>query len=222
VIFAAVFTWILLFAACGWYTPLIVRGKVQPPPATWILAAAGINIAAVAALNVPNRTLIENVTLYAAAVEIDIVFTVLAVYLSRRGQWRSSLNTFQWTCLGVMVVSVLRWIFGSGGPKETFWILQTLFVLAYVVTAVKALQVRWVFDSIVNWLLICSAAVAGLVPAILKESPYGIFNSVRAIVSAGFLVWFFVSLDRKDGWKALSREAATNKEFYTDVWRRIW
>lgn len=203
-----------LLAAMGWYCPLIVRRRVNPVPATWIIACMAINIAMVSYHNIPGRTLIENVTLYAAAFEITAVLLVVLVVLWRGGELKVAFDRLQITSLVVMTATLVYWAFNKEQAGVTFWTTQTLMVVSYVPTCAKAIKRGTAFDSIGNWSFICIGAIFGSVPAIMMSSPYGLGNSARAVVSSAITVGILLYLDRKNNWSRWRDEVDTLASFY--------
>ena len=211
---AGLLTFLSLMGAMGWYCPLILRRRVNPAPATWIIGTLAMNLAMVSYHAIPGRTLIENVTLYAAAFEITIVLGVLAVVLWRSGEFRVAFDWMQKSCLVVMIVAVIYWAFNKEQSDVTFWTTQTLLVVAYIATIAKAIQRRTAFDSIGNWSFIFAGSVIGTIPAVMMASPYGIANSIRAVVASGITVFVLVYFDRRNGGSRWKDEVETLASFY--------
>ena len=211
---AGLLTFLSLMGAMGWYCPLILRRRVNPAPATWIIGCLAMDLAMVSYHAIPGRTLIENVTLYAAAFEITIVLGVLAVVLWRSGEFRVAFDWMQKSCLVVMVVAVIYWSFNKEQSNVTFWTTQTLLVVAYIATIAKAIQRRTAFDSIGNWSFIFAGSVIGTIPAVMMASPYGIANSIRAVVASGITVFVLVYFDRRNGGSRWKDEVETLASFY--------
>ena len=211
---AGLLTFLSLMGAMGWYCPLILRRRVNPAPATWIIGILAMNLAMVSYHAIPGRTLIENVTLYAAAFEITIVLGVLAVVLWRSGEFRVAFDWMQKSCLVVMIVAVIYWAFNKEQSDVTFWTTQTLLVVAYIATIAKAIQRRTAFDSIGNWSFIFAGSVIGTIPAVMMASPYGIANSIRAVVASGITVFVLVYFDRRNGGSRWKDEVETLASFY--------
>ena len=200
--------------AMGWYCPLILRRRVNPAPATWIIGCLATNLAMVSYHAIPGRTLIENVTLYAAAFEITIVLGVLAMVLWRSGEFKVAFDWMQKSCLVVMMVAVVYWAFNKEQSNVTFWTTQTLLVVAYIATIAKAIQQRTAFDSIGNWSFIFAGSVIGTIPAVMMASPYGIANSIRAVVASGITVFVLVYFDKRNGGSRWKDELETLASFY--------
>ena len=211
---AGLLTFLSLMGAMGWYCPLILRRRVNPAPATWIIGTLAMNLAMVSYHAIPGRTLIENVTLYAAAFEITIVLGVLAVVLWRSGEFKVAFDWMQKSCLVVMVAAVIYWSFNREQSNITFWTTQTLLVVAYIATIAKAIQRRTAFDSIGNWSFIFAGSVIGTIPAVMMASPYGIANSIRAVVASGITVFVLVYFDRRNGGSRWKDEVETLASFY--------
>ncbi len=204
-----------LLAAMGWYCPLIIRRRVNPVPATWIIACMAINIAMLSYHNIPGRTLIENVTLYAAAFEISAVLLVVLVVLGRAGELKVAFDRLQYASLFVMLVTVIYWASSKGPAEEvTFWTTQTLMVVSYVPTCARAIRRGTAFDSIGNWSLICIGAIFGTLPALMMQSPYGLGNSARAVISSTITVGILLYFDRKNYWSRWRDEIETLASFY--------
>ena len=200
--------------AMGWYCPLILCRRVNPAPATWIIGTIAMNLAMVSYHAIPGRTLIETVTLYVAAFEITIVLGVLAVVLWRSGEFKVAFDWMQKSCLVVMVAVVIYWSFNKEQSNVTFWTTQTLLVVAYIATIAKAIQRRTAFDSIGNWSFIFAGSVIGTIPAVMMASPYGIANSIRAVVASGITVFVLVYFDRRNGGSRWKDEVETLASFY--------
>ena len=200
--------------AMGWYCPLILRRRVNPAPATWIIGTLAMNLAMISYHAIPGRTLIENVTLYAAAFEITIVLGVLAMVLWRSGEFKVAFDWMQKSCLVVMMVAVVYWAFNKEQSNVTFWTTQTLLVVAYIATIAKAIQQRTAFDSIGNWSFIFAGSVIGTIPAVMMASPYGIANSIRAVVASGITVFVLVYFDKRNGGSRWKDELETLASFY--------
>lgn len=211
---AGLLTFLSLIGAMGWYFPLILRRRVNPAPATWIIGCLAMNLAMVSYHVIPGRTLIENVTLYAAAFEITLVLALLVVVLWRAGEFRVAFDWMQRLCIAVMVAALIYWAFNKKQADVTFWTTQALLVVAYFATIVKAIQRRTAFDSIGNWSFIFAGSIIGSIPALMMVSPYGIANSIRAVVSSGITVGILIYYDRKNGQSRWKDEKETVADFY--------
>lgn len=211
---AGLLTFLSLMGAMGWYYPLILRRRVNPAPATWIIGCFAMNLAMVSYHAIPGRTLIENITLYAAAFEITIVLVLLVVMLLRSGEFRVAFDWMQKLCLVVMAVTLIYWAFNKKQAGVTFWTTQALLVVAYLATITKAIQRRIAFDSIGNWSFVFAGSIIGSIPAFMMASPYGIANSVRAIVASGITVAVLIYYDRKNGQSCWKNEKETIANFY--------
>ena len=211
---AGLLTFLSLMGAMGWYCPLILRRRVNPAPATWIIGCFAMNLAMISYHAIPGRTLIENVTLYAAAFEITIVLGLLAVVLWRSGEFKVAFDWMQKLCLVVMVVAVVYWAFNKEQSNVTFWTTQTLLFVAYIATIAKAIQRRTAFDSIGNWSFIFAGSVIGTIPAVMMASPYGSANSIRAVVASGITVFVLVYFDKRNGGSRWKDELETVASFY--------
>lgn len=205
----------------GWYCPLILRRRVQPAPATWIIGCLAMNLAMVSYHAIPGRTVIENVTLYVAALEIVIVLTVLMWVLWRSGEFRVAFDWVQKSCLVVMALALGYWAFHRDQSHVTFWTTQAMLVVAYLATIGKALQRREAFDSLGNWGLILTGSLVGSIPAIMMESSYGLMNSARAIIASGFTFYLLCRLDRKSGWSRWRDEVTTLSGVYGEPLRKM-
>lgn len=213
-VLGGILTCAMLVAATAWYLPLIVRRRVQPAPATWIIGTLAMNLAMVSYHAIPGRTVLENITLYAAALQITVILAVLMVVLWRSGALRVAFDGFQKFCLGVMVASLCYWATHRDQPGVTFWTTQVLLVVAYTATIARAIQRKTAFDSIGNWACICAASLAGSIPAIVAWSPYGLGNSVRAVVSSAITVIILIAYDRRNGGARWKDEVTTLRGFY--------
>lgn len=208
-----------------WYCPLVIRRKVHPVPATWIVGTATMNIGAVAYLSIPGRSIIANVTLLVAALEISVVLCVVLITLHRHGELRIAFDRLQKIVLLIASHTIAYWV-GTGvirgdarGAETTFWIMQFLLVMAYVPTAVKVLKRRTAFDSILNWGFITLGCAFGAVPALVLWNGHGMFNSARGLLSSGLLVTLFIFFDKKEGWKRLRAEVKDNLGWVVGVLR---
>ena len=211
---AGMLTFLLLILSMVWYGPLILRRRVKPAIATWIILFLAMNLATISYHAIPDRTLIENVTLYASALEITIIFILLVVVLWRSGEFKVAFDWMQKLCIVVMVMVVIYWAFNSGQSHVTFWATQTLLVVAYIATIAKAVQLRTAFDSIGSWSFIFASSIVGTIPAIMLTSHYGVANSIRAIVSSGITVAVLVYYDKKNDHNRWKDEKETLVDFY--------
>jgi hypothetical protein len=211
---AGLLAFLSLMGAMGWYIPLILKHRVSPAPATWIVGTIAMDISLMAYHAIPGRTVIENATLYAAAFEITIVTIVLLVVLHRSGQLMVAFDGLQKTILGIMAATLVYWLFHRDQPSVTFWTTQTLLVVAYVATIGKAIQRRSAFDSIGNWGLILFASIVGTIPAVMMHSPYGLANSIRAVGSSGITVLILIYFDQRAGHPRWNDEKETLAKVY--------
>jgi len=154
------------------------------------------------------------VTLYVAAFEITIVLGALVVVLWRSGEFKVAFDWLQKTCLVVMLAVMFYWALNKERANITFWTTQTLLIVAYIATITKAIQRRTAFDSIGNWSLILVGSIIGSIPAVMVASPYGIANSIRAVVASGITVFVLVYYDRRNGGSRWKDEKETLARFY--------
>ncbi len=204
--------------AVGWYCPLILRRRVNPAPATWIIACLAINLSMVAYHAIPGRSLmaklISNASLYGAALEITIVLIVLVFVLWRANELRIAFDWVQKSCLAVMCLTLLYWYSHHDQARATFWTTQALMIVAYIATISKAIQCRTAFDSIGNWGLIFAACTVGLVAALLMRDLYGIANAARGSIMSVVTLLILVHFDRQAGYTRWRDEVITLRSFY--------
>ncbi len=213
----------VFFLTIVWYAPLIVRRKVTPVPATWIVGATTLDVGAFAYLQIPGRPLMANVTLLAAAVEISMALTTVLYTLHRDGGLRQTrFDVVQKSVLCVTFFTLLYWGWSGGahadkrGAQITFWVMQFLMITAYIPSVIRAYGLKRAFDSIGNWALIFSACVIGFVPAYAAPETarfYAVFNSWRGVVSSGVLLSFLLYFDKKNGWVGWRAEVASHREW---------
>ncbi len=217
----------VFFLTVCWYAPLIVRRKVTPVPATWIVGATTLDIGAFAYLQIPGRPLMANVTLLAAAIEISMALATVLYTLQRDGGLRKTrFDAVQKSVLCVTLLTLLYWGWSGGmhadkrGAQITFWVMQLLMAAAYIPSVIRAYGSRRAFDSIGNWGLIFSACVIGFIPAYAAPEAtrfYAVFNSWRGFISAGILLSFLLYFDKKNGWVGWRAEVASHHEWLRRV-----
>lgn len=201
-----------------WYCPLIIKRRVTPPPATWIIGSIAMNISAWS-YYMTGRAWIDNVIVYSAALEILIVTTTLVVSLARQGELIVSFDRVQKACL-VTMACILGYWYINRDAEVTFITTQTMMVLAYVPTVAKGLKVKRAFDAIGNWGLILLATVVGGVIPFITGNELGQFASVRAILTSGFTVGMLLYYDQKQGWVRWQDELQTLRSVYFSRPRR--
>lgn len=211
---AGILTFLCLMGTVFWYCPLILRRRVKPAPATWIILFLAMNLAMLSYSAIPGRTMIENVTLYAATLGITIILLFIIVVLLKSGEFNVAFDGMQRFCLAVMMLALVYWAFNKDQSNVTFWTTQTLLVVGYIATILRAIKLKTAFDSIGNWSFIFAGSVIGSIPAIAMWSSYGMANSARAVVSSGITVFILIYYDRKSGGLRWSDEISTLADFY--------
>lgn len=204
----------LFVVVMAWYLPLLIRRRVQPAPATWIVGMFAMNISAFAAWYIPGSVIANNITLYSATVEISIVTIVMMFMIESDGTQHITFDRLQKTCLWITAAILVYWMLHHDQPQVTFWTTQVLLLIAYIATIGKAIRKRTAFDSIGNWGLICLASIVGSTPAIMSWNLYGLANSIRAILSSGFTVGILIYFDRRNDWRRWKDELQTLGNFY--------
>lgn len=200
-----------------WYLPQIIMRRVTPAPATWIVGTTAMWIAVFAYHSLPNRTVIENVALYAAAAEISAILITLITVLYWSGALKVHFDRLQWFCIVAMLVPLAYWILHreEGALKVTFWTTQTMLVVAYIATLGKLLQRKAAFDSLIHWGAVLLMSLFGAVPAFQEAffgsgRLYGLGNSVRSVTSSAIIVSLFCLYDSRAGWSRIKDEVDTN------------
>lgn len=201
----------------GWYCPLIIRRRVNPVPATWIIATIAMNIATWSYNSIPGRSVIENASLYAAALEITLVTVVLLFVLTRAGELYIAFDNIQKVSLAIMSITVLYWAYNretESARLVTYWTTQTLMTVAYIPTIVKVVRRGVAFDSIGNWGFIFLGSVIGTVPAVIGQNPYAVGNSLRAVLMSGITIGLLVYFDYRNGRERWDDEVQTLGRVY--------
>src|SRR5688572_24571313 len=106
--FLALVSAVMMMTVTVWYCPLIIKRRVTPPPATWIIGSIAMNLSA-ASYYATGRPWIDNVVVYTAAVEIVIVTAVLLVSLYRHNELVVSFDLVQKVCLASMMGIMVYW-----------------------------------------------------------------------------------------------------------------
>ncbi len=216
--FASLLSLLLFAATVGWYCPLVIRRRVNPAPATWIIACLAMNLSMIAYQAIPDRSfsekLVANTALYAAALEITIITFSILIVQARSGELRVAFDGVQSACLSTMALTLVYWGLHRNQPGVTFWTTQVLMVVAYFATIGKALRRRAAFDSIGNWGLIFLASAVGLIAALLTHSHHGIVNTLRGAVMSATTLGILIYYDRRNGNGRWRDELATLSSFY--------
>ena len=202
----------MMMTVTVWYCPQIILRRVTPPPATWIISTIAMNLSA-ASYYATGKPWVDNVVVYAAAVEIIIVTTVLLTTLYRYNELVISFDWVQKACL-ISMVGITAYWFINRDAMLTFKTTQTLMVLAYVPVVIKGLKLKTAFDSIGSYSWICGSAVVGGAIPFITNNELAQFASVRAVVTSGLTVLMFIYFDRQQNWQRWKGEIRTLKEVY--------
>lgn len=195
---------LVMMSAVLWYCPLIIRRKVAPPPATWIIASVAMTISALA-YYATGRSWIDGVTVYASTVEILIVTTVLHISLFRHKEFSISFDWIQKLSLAIMAGILVYWYFNRNA-SVTFVTTQSLMLVAYIPTVAKLLKLKKAFDSIGNWGIIFLASIIGGVIPFVNGNHLAEFSAARAVIASGLTFFLFIYYDRANGWVRLKSE----------------
>ncbi|MEX2436901.1 MAG: hypothetical protein WD471_01920 [Candidatus Paceibacterota bacterium] len=217
--FTASMTVLFLVVVTAWYVPLIWYEKVNPAPATYIIGTMAMWIAMISYHVIPERTIVENITLYVGAFQVTIILLVIIYVYVSNGSWKLEFDWVQKTCLTGIVVALIYWYFNQGQSHVVFWGTQILLVFAYVATIIRAFQRKIAFDAIGNWGFICMASIFGSFPAVVMMSPYGIGNSLRAVIASGLTMSLLIYYDKRSGYSRWQIEKQTLTNFYGNVFK---
>ena len=199
-------TFVVMMLAAVWYCPLIVKSRVKPAPATWIVGCMGMSLSVWFYWHTANRTFMGNVLNFAAMVEIATVFVVLMITLWRRGELRLAFDGLQRFCIATMICAFVYWYFNKDQAGLAFWIAQGMLAVAHFATVFKIVGLGRNVDSLGNWGFILAGSLIGAIPAFMSGNHYGIVNSIRAVVLTIITLGTLAFFDKKNGWEQFKNE----------------
>ena len=192
----AALTAVTMLVATVWYVYLVVRGRIAPVLASWIILATTMTLSYAAYWHAPNHTIAGNIGNLTGVVSTVAILASIIGREWKTGWGRSRFNAFQMQCLagaGVIIViwSILRFVIGGGSAAFISNVLtQILMVIGYVALVERLWTTRKERESLFSWTFIFLASSLSFGPALYPATDWlGLLYAFRATVTSGIAVW---------------------------------
>ena len=201
------FKWITILTmvvATGWYIPLLYKEKIAPAPAAWIIATIAMCLSWATYWETPNHSFVGNIGIITSTGSIIILTVFYLMLLWIRGKLRVSFTRFQYLSLALTLLILMFWknpfyLEQVERAKMSFWALQAILILSYLVMIQKIVSIKKNPDSIVMWIIVGIASIFALQAAYISNDIFGIWNSKRAIASSLVIIPLMIAYDLKNG-----------------------
>ncbi|MEK7672451.1 MAG: hypothetical protein AAB373_01060 [Patescibacteria group bacterium] len=172
-----------VLACASFYFVGIIRGKVQPVLATWLLFLFGTVLSILT-----NFAETGWDGLMANSFNLIDTFAVMFLFcvMLLRKNVRKTFTAFEKYCIGAVVLVFAGWIF-SGENVVAHLAIQVIFTIAYLPTFAHMWQAKSNTESLPMWCFACLAPVFGLVEPLRSGAFLPLVYNLRTVIST-FLV----------------------------------
>lgn len=175
------------------YTWLVVKKKVKPALAMWVMFSVAVGMSLITYLAEGNYGFFDNVL---NTVDLIYVLTV-SVAILIFGDKSSKISRFDLGCLAAVLLIVVFWIFTQNHLVTNFFV-QTILVIAYFPVIQRMLKTRENSESFIIWGGMLIAPVFSLLSS---KGILATVYSVRAIICVGSLMllmlWVEISAKKR-------------------------
>ncbi len=180
-----------------WYTGIYLRemmkGRVKPVLATWLLFVLGTSLSIVTNFKETGvQGFGANIFNLTDALGVTIIF-LFALF---RPNTNRRFDTFEKSCLSAVGIVFIFWLL-SGQSVVSHLLVQCVFVVAYLPTLRKLWSAEANTESIVTWSLNTMAAGLGIIPPLINHDLLPLVYCIRGTVSAFLVVVFSLRAKNK-------------------------
>ncbi len=187
---------IIMMAGSFWYCYQILREKVHPPPATFIILSLTFPFAFYMYAQNPNWSFTANIGLTSAIMSVWVVAVFLITKLSLQKKLRIEVNLFQRITFLASFVILVFW-FLTKDQFMAYILLQVSALISYIPVIKKLWKAQKNQDSIVFWgSLFLSTCVASYA-AYEKNDVQSWIYILRAIPSTTIVIVLMVRIELK-------------------------
>jgi hypothetical protein len=186
---------VIMTAGSLWYCYQILREKVQPPPATFIILSSTFPFAFYMYAQNPNWSFTANIGLSAATANVWMVTLLLISKLSIQKKLRIELNSFQRITIFASLLILVFW-FVTKDQFTAYILLQISALIGYIPIIKKLWRAKENPDSLVFWgSLFLSTCVASYA-AYEKNDTQSWIYIIRAIPSTLIVILLMIRAER--------------------------
>lgn len=142
---------IIMMLGSFWYCYLILREKVSPPPATFIILSLTFPLAFYMYMQKPDWSFTANIGLTSACLSVWVVGATLLTKLSLQKKLRVELNRFQRITILASLLILVFW-FVTKDSRIAYILLQVSALIGYIPVIQKLWKATENKDSIIFWL----------------------------------------------------------------------
>lgn len=199
---SVVITCLLSVITNVYYLQLIIRNRVQPVLASWVILAVTTSLSFWTYWNSPQPTLQANIGNTLSFLSCNTILVTLLVLQWRQGWPRMKFNHFQERCLATSAFIIIFWwgaryLFGGQNAATISNILtQILMFMGYWVLAERLWRSEKNTESLTMWSGAFAASVVSVIPAILEHDKLAMLFGARALVTSGVIIALILRLQR--------------------------
>jgi hypothetical protein len=165
----------------------LVKKEIQPALAMWIMFSVAVTMSLVTYLKAGNYGFADNIL---NSVDVIYVMTV-SVAIAFTGDKSSKITLFDLSCLVVVGLIVVFWIFTQNHLLTNFMI-QTILVIAYFPVVKRLLETRVNTEPFLIW---AGMLLAPMLSLLSSKGMLATVYSVRAIVCVSSLLVLMAWVD---------------------------
>ncbi|NCB09126.1 MAG: hypothetical protein EOM73_13295 [Bacteroidia bacterium] len=162
------------------YIGLLAKRRIQPALAMWIMFSTAVGMSLITYLSSGNFSFSDNILN-----SVDLIYVVtISVAILILGEKSSKITRFDATCLIVVFLIVVFWLFTKNHIVTNF-LVQSILVIAYFPVVKRLLETRQNTEPFIIWI---GMLIAPFLSLLSSKGMLATVYSVRAIFCVGLLL----------------------------------
>lgn len=190
----------LSVAGTSWYIWLVIRIKVRPTLASWIVFSGTMLLSFSTYWTSPTRSLVSNAANAAGVLSTVSILSVVWFCHWQRGGKLSFTSFQKWSLLTAGLIALL-WVVLVWGLRGTGVLpnilTQVLMIIGYLVTVQKLWRAKSNTESYGLWGCLLLASVVGLYTGLVSKDNLAILYCSRATVATATIVWLMYRIEKR-------------------------
>lgn len=189
---------VIMLLGTLWYCRLLWLGKVQPPPATFLILSLMFGLSFFMYAQKATWSFGANIGLTVSTLSVWMVTPWLMGLLAFRKKLRVEFNPFQWKMITAALVTMVFWLL-TDDHFISYVLLQVIAVIGYVPTMVRLWKAKKNTDSLVFWLSVFFAVLVASYAAWLRNDIEAWIYIARAVPCVMIIIVLMIRLEIKKG-----------------------
>jgi hypothetical protein len=187
----------LMMLGTIWYCYQIVRGRVNPPPASFVIFSLTFPLVFYMYMQKPGWSYTANIGLTTAILSVWMVAIVLITKLSIQKKLKVEFNPFQWIMIFAAVIVLVFWSL-TKDQFTAYVLLQISSLIGYIPVYKKLWGSKENRDSFVLWGAIFLSSCVASYAAYERNDLQSWIYIIRAVPSTMVVILLMVRIELKN------------------------